>query len=49
VARIRLARLDRIADALEQHLDVDAVFGLITSAELPPDQGVGLGPLPMVR
>jgi adenosylcobyric acid synthase len=35
VARTRLARLDRIADALEEHLDVDALFELITTAGKP--------------
>jgi adenosylcobyric acid synthase len=35
VARARLDRIDRIADALEEHLDVDAVFELITTADRP--------------
>ncbi len=32
----REARIDRLADALEVHLDLDAIFALIASAALPP-------------
>ncbi len=40
-AAAREARLDRIADTLETHLDLDQVFGLIGLGAVPRQAGVG--------